>query len=41
MAEGSSRNSIELRLGTTATTISRWKRRFLAAGMDGLYTAHP
>jgi len=41
LAEGSSYNSIKLRLGTTAPTISRWKRRLLAAGLDGLDTAHP
>ncbi|MGH8415455.1 MAG: IS630 family transposase [Gammaproteobacteria bacterium] len=41
LSEGLSYNSIKVRLGTTAPTISRWKRRFLAAGMDGLDTAHP
>ncbi len=41
LAEGTSYSSIKLRLGTTAPTISRWKRRFLAAGLDGLDTAHP
>lgn len=41
LAEGASYNSIKVRLGTTAPTISRWKQRFLAAGMDGLGTAHP
>jgi transposase len=41
LAEGGSYNAIKARLGTTAPTISRWKQRFLAAGMDGLDTAHP
>lgn len=41
LAEGVSYNSIKQRLGTTAPTISRWKQRFLTAGLDGLDTAHP
>src|ERR1700750_1211750 len=41
LAEGASFSTIKQRLGTTAPTISRWKRRFLAAGMDGLDTNHP
>jgi transposase len=41
LAGGTSYSSIKLRLGTTAPTISRWKQRFLAAGLDGLDTAHP
>jgi transposase len=41
LAEGASYSSIKQRLGTTAPTISRWKQRFLAAGVDGLDTAHP
>ncbi|HTF68472.1 MAG TPA: helix-turn-helix domain-containing protein [Edaphobacter sp.] len=41
LAEGVSFNSIKQRLGTTAPTISRWKRRFLASGIDGLDTSHP
>jgi transposase len=41
LAEGASYGVIKLRLGTTAPTISRWKQRFLAAGLDGLDTAHP
>ena len=41
LAEGASYASIKLRLRTTAPTISRWKQRFLAAGVDGLDTAHP
>src|ERR1700746_1649617 len=36
LAEGASFSTIKQRLGTTAPTISRWKQRFLAAGMDGL-----
>lgn len=41
LAAGASYNSIKLCLGTTAPTISRWKQRFLAAGLDGLDTSHP
>jgi transposase len=41
LAEGVPYNSIKLRLGTTAPTISRWKQRFLVAGLDGLDTCHP
>ena len=41
LAEGASYSSIKLRLGTTAPTISSWKQRFLAAGLDGLDTSHP
>lgn len=41
LAEGASYNAIKQRLGTTAPTISRWKQRFLSAGLDGLDTAHP
>jgi len=41
LAEGSSFSTIKQRLGTTAPTISRWKQRFLAAGLDGLDTSHP
>ena len=41
LAEGASYSLIKLRLKTTAPTISRWKQRFLAAGVDGLDTAHP
>src|SRR6267154_4553578 len=40
-AEGASFSTIKQRLGTTAPTISRWKQRFLASGMDGLDTSHP
>ena len=41
LAQGASYSAIKLRLRTTAPTISRWKRRFLAVGVDGLDTAHP
>jgi transposase len=41
LAEGASFRTIKQRLGTTAPTISRWKQRFLASGMDGLDTNHP
>jgi uncharacterized protein YerC len=36
LAEGASFNTIKERLGTTAPTISRWKQRFVASGIDGL-----
>ncbi len=41
LARGASFNTIKQRLRTTAPTISRWKQRFLASGMDGLDTSHP
>lgn len=41
LAEGASFSTIKKRLGTTAPTISRWKQRFLAFGIDGLETTHP
>ena len=41
LAEGASFSAIKGRLGTTAPTISRWKQRFLASGIDGLDTSHP
>jgi transposase len=41
LAEGSSYSTIKQRLETTAPTISRWKQRFLASGIDGLDTSHP
>jgi transposase len=41
LAEGWSYHQIKQRLQTTAPTISRWKERFLAAGIDGLDTYHP
>ena len=37
LAEGASFSTIKQRLGTTAPTISRWKQRFLASGIDGLW----
>jgi len=41
LAEGASFSTIKQRLGTTAPTIIRWKRRFVAEGLDGLDTSHP
>ena len=41
LAEGASFRTIKQKLGTTAPTISRWKQRFLACGIDGLDTSHP
>lgn len=41
LAKGASYSAIKHRLGTTAPTISRWKQRFLATGLEGLDTAHP
>jgi transposase len=41
LAEGASFSTIQQKLGTTAPTIIRWKRRFLASGIDGLDTSHP
>ena len=41
LAEGYSYGTIKKSLRTTAPTISRWKQRFLAAGLDGLDTSHP
>src|SRR5271166_3948298 len=41
LAEGASFSTIKQRLGTTAPTIIRWKRRFAAEGLDGLDTSHP
>jgi len=41
LAEGVSYDQIKRRLQTTAPTISRWKQRFLARGIDGLDTRHP
>lgn len=41
LAEGASFSTIKQRLDTTAPTISRWKERFLAEGVDGLDTYHP
>jgi transposase len=41
LADGISYSSIKQQMRTTAPTISRWKQRFLVAGVDGLDTAHP
>ena len=41
LAEGASFSAIKQRLGTTTPTIIRWKRRFVADGLDGLDTSHP
>ena len=41
LAEGASFSTIKQRLGTTAPTIIRWKRRFVSGGLDGLDTSHP
>jgi transposase len=41
LAEGASFNTVKQRLQTTAPTITRWKERFLAEGIDGLDTYHP
>jgi transposase len=41
LAGGASFRTIKQRLGTTAPTIIRWKRRFVADGLDGLDTSHP
>jgi transposase len=41
LAEGASFSTIKERLGSTAPTISRWKQRFVSAGLDGLDTSHP
>ena len=41
LAEGASFSTIKQRLGTTAPTIIRWKRRFATEGLDGLDTSHP
>jgi uncharacterized protein YerC len=38
LAEGLSYEAIETKLDTTAPTISRWKKRFLASGLDGFET---
>lgn len=40
LAEGESYASISMRLQIPASTISRWKRRFAAAGLAGLNDAH-
>jgi transposase len=41
LADGASYGAIKAKLDTTAPTISRWKKRFLAAGLDGLETHRP
>jgi transposase len=41
LAEGAPFSIIKQRLRTTAPTISRWKSRFVASGLDGLDTHHP
>jgi transposase len=41
LADGASYSAIKHRLKTTAPTISRWKQRFVAHGLDGLDTFHP
>src|SRR5260370_41756333 len=40
-AQGASFSRIKQRLGTTGPTISRWKQRFLASGVEGPDTNHP
>lgn len=39
--EGSSYRDVEEKLGTPASTISRWKRRYREDGLLGLATIHP
>jgi transposase len=41
LAERASFNAIKHRLQTSASTIIRWKQRFLQFGLDGLDTYHP
>jgi transposase len=41
LADGFSYKAIKAKLDTTAPTISRWKKRFLDAGLDGLETERP
>jgi len=41
LADGVSYDAIKAKLDTTAPTISRWKKRFLQAGLDGLETHRP
>jgi transposase len=41
LADGVSYDAIKAKLDTTAPTISRWKKRFLAGGLDGLETHRP
>src|SRR6202795_4293679 len=39
--EGSSYRDIEEKLGTPASTVSRWKQRYQEDGLLGLATIHP
>ncbi len=41
LADGFSYDAIKAKLDTTAPTISRWKKRFLEHGLDGLETQRP
>ncbi len=41
LADGCSYEAVKNRLDTTAPTISRWKKRFLQQGLDGLETHRP
>lgn len=41
LAEGLAYSAIQERLQTTRPTISRWKQRFVEAGVEGLDTYHP
>ena len=41
LADGFSYDTIKEKLDTTAPTISRWKKRFLEQGLDGLETHRP
>ena len=41
LADGFSYDAIKAKLDTTAPTISRWKKRFLEHGLDGLETHRP
>ena len=41
LADGLSYDAIKNKLDTTAPTISRWKKRFLEQGLDGLETHRP
>jgi len=41
LADGASYSEIQEQLGTAATTISRWKKRYEEEGLVGLATLHP
>jgi len=41
LADGASYTEIQQKLNTAATTISRWKKRYEEAGLEGLATFHP